>query len=75
MTIDLKTGQYRPDSEYNHVQTEQIVQIANSYPTNLEIISNKNFEIIARHGFECTNATLHFYRKDLIRKSYNWEQV
>ncbi len=44
-------------------------------PTNLKAFDACLFDLIARHGYECTDATLTTYRKDISNKSMLWPGI
>lgn len=69
-----RSGLSSPAVDYSSFLSQKEVEFAKNYPTNLEIIAPENFDLIARHGFECTDTTINSYRKDLIPKSLSWEQ-
>ena len=60
------------DFDYTQVLSDQSVQAARDYPTNLASIPEDDFSLIARHGFECADATLMCYRMDLSPERYIW---
>jgi len=70
--IDVKTGRQRGKDEYRKFQPDETVSQAHRYPTNLSSLSTATFDRIARHGFECTDATLAAHRPDLVSKCIEW---
>lgn len=73
--IDIKSGRERIESEYQQFQPDEAVSQAHRHPTNLSAISAESFDIIVRHGFECTNATLTAYRPDLAKTNICWNST
>jgi NTE family protein len=57
---------YAPDPETAFVSDEN-VEKARTYPTDLVHISEEMFEIIANHGSESAEAVYRYYRPDLTR--------
>lgn len=54
---------YAPDPDIDFVSDEN-VEKARKYPTNLERMSEQMFEIIANHGSESAEAVYRYYRPD-----------
>jgi NTE family protein len=59
--IDVKVGGRRDPGLYDAFLTDEETSLALSYPTDLRSPSEKQFDMIARHGFEVTDATLQMY--------------
>lgn len=60
-----------PESGKSFLSDEE-VKMAKHYPTNLKMVDQSDFERLVRHGFECTDATLTSYRKDLLPDRLTW---
>lgn len=43
--------------------------------TNLKAFTGQDFDLVARHGFECADATLNAYRKNDIGNSIKWTNL
>ena len=56
------------EERYNKYQNETEVALAHKHPTSLKALSESEFDSLARHGFECTDATLNAYKNDLVGK-------
>lgn len=56
--IDLKTGVSRPAEEHSSFLSDELTKAAVAHPTALNRLSPEEFDLIARHGFECSDATL-----------------
>ena len=70
---DDKSGSRRDVAQFEKFQTQDSVLRAYEYPTNLSRLSSDDFELIARHGFECADATLNAYRSDIMPRSISWK--
>lgn len=56
--IDLKAGVIRPEAEHSAYLSDELTKAAVAHPTALNRLSPAEFDLIARHGFECSDATL-----------------
>lgn len=70
--IDIKAGRTRQDSEYQDFQSDEAVSLASKHPTNLSALTTETFDLVARHGFECADATFTAYRPDVMTESVMW---
>jgi NTE family protein len=55
--------------------SDEDVKKAKKHPTNLKRLIPSDFERLVRHGFECADATLTSYRKDLLSESLTWNKL
>lgn len=62
-----------PKSDNSFLSDEEVKK-AKQHPTNLKMVMPRDFERLVRHGFECTDATLTSYRKDLLPESLTWNR-
>jgi NTE family protein len=53
-------------------QADCDVALALRYPTDLRAISAKDFDGIARHGYEIADAVLTMYSPDRFPRSFAW---
>lgn len=56
--IDLRAGVVRSKAEHSAYLSDEMTKAAVSHPTALNRLSPAEFDLIARHGFECSDATL-----------------
>lgn len=56
--VDLKAGITRIPEEYGAFLSDELAKAAVAHPTALNRLSRDEFDLIARHGFECSDATL-----------------
>lgn len=56
--IDLRAGVIRPEAEHSAYLSDELAKAAVAHPTALNKLSAQEFDLIARHGFECADATL-----------------
>jgi NTE family protein len=69
--IDIKSG--RPTSRnYNQYQKDQDTTSALLYPTDLKALPDDLFDLIARHGFEITDAILTTHTPVEFPESHTW---
>ena len=59
--IDVKVGGRRDPGLYDAFLTDEETSQALAHPTDLRSPSERQFDMIARHGFEVTDATLQMY--------------
>ena len=71
--ISVKAGGEINDNLLHHYLLDEDVKKAFRYPTTLAAIEESVFDLIVRHGYECTDATLNTYRSDLAGGRINWE--
>jgi NTE family protein len=71
--IDIKAGRQRSAETYDLFQTDRDVALALRYPTDLRVISESDFDGIARHGYEITDAVLTAYEPDSFPRSFAWK--
>ncbi len=67
--IDHKAGRLRSPESYDLFQADCDVALALRYPTDLRAISTKNFDGLARHGYEIADAVLTVYSRDRFPRS------
>lgn len=70
--IDIGSRTTRLASEYDRFQTDQEVATAFKYPTDLAALSERSFDVIARHGYEVTNCTLRTYKSKHFEVDHYW---
>jgi NTE family protein len=70
--IDIKASRQRARSSYDCYQTDREVSLALKYPTDLKAIAPDDFDHIARHGYEVTDATLTVYTRAEFDRSLSW---
>jgi NTE family protein len=71
--IDVKAGRLRSPESYDLFQTDRDVALALRYPTDLRAISERDFDGIARHGYEIADAVLTVHSPDRFPRSYSWK--
>ena len=71
--IDLKAGRLQSPENYDLFQADREVALALRYPTDLRAISKRDFDGIARHGYEITNAVLTVHSPDHFPRSFAWK--
>ena len=69
--IDVKVGRHREPESYDAFLTDEDTSAALAYPTDLRAPSERDFDRIAKHGFEVTASTLEAYAPELGRASLN----
>ena len=67
--IDVKVGRHREPESYDAFLPDEDASAALAYPTDLQAPSERDFDRIARHGFEATASTLEAYAPELERAS------
>lgn len=70
--IDLKAGFIRPESEHAAYLSDELTKAAVAHPTALNRLSPAEFDLIARHGFECSDATLAAHAGTEFDKRSTW---
>lgn len=70
--IDIKCGRSRVPDDQDCWQTEGDVAAAWRHPTHLRALGEHEFDRIARHGFECADATLTAYKPAILARSRTW---
>lgn len=73
--LDLRIGRNRPNVDYARFLPDQDVALALKYPTNLASLDSNDFQLIARHGFEATDATLTAHCSSLAPSAIVWSQI
>lgn len=68
--IDLKVGRSRLD--YADYQTDQQARTAVGHATALNRLTEDEFDLLARHGFECSDATLAAHVGSEFDQQYGW---
>ncbi len=66
-SFDIKAAAERPAASYDDFLTDADVAEAASYPTDLNALSPKAFDRIARHGQEVAELTLSTYAPDFLK--------
>lgn len=56
--IDMQAGITRPEWEHSAYLSDELTKAAVAHPTALNRLSVEEFDLLARHGFECSDATL-----------------
>ena len=56
--IDMQAGITRPELEHSVYLRDEDAKAAVAHPTSLNRLSTEEFDLLARHGFECSDATL-----------------
>jgi NTE family protein len=72
-SVDVKSDRTRPVGFYDAFQTDEQAAMALQYPTDLKAISGKQFDALARHGFEVADATMTTYSPAGFPRSLPWE--
>lgn len=70
--VHMKTGKFTSSQDLSRWQPDDQVSSAWQYPTNLSRMSLENFDLISRHGFECTDAILMAYLPASLTESSYW---
>lgn len=70
--IDKNLDCPRSNDEYEYFQNDGEAQAAINYPTSLQKIPETDFNIIARNGFEATEAILTGYHPSKFNKGFRW---
>lgn len=56
--IDMRAAVTRPECEHSAYLSDELTKAAVAHPTALNRLSIEEFDLLARHGFECSDATL-----------------
>lgn len=70
--IDLKAGVNRASEEYGAFLSDEMAKASVAHPTALNRLSPDEFDLIARHGFECSDATLAAHAEDEFDHRRRW---
>ncbi len=70
--IDIKHRSYPRRSTYDEFQSDEDAALALLHPTHLKAITPSQFDLLARHGYETTNATLTKHLPTDFPRSYIW---
>lgn len=73
--IDAKSGRDRQLEHRQDWQADYHVAAAWRYPTHLRALGADELDRIARHGFECTDATLTAYKPKILACSLSWPET
>lgn len=71
--IDIRCGRSRLPEDRESWQTEGDVATAWRHPTHLRALGEREFDRIARHGFECTDGTLTAHKPTILSRSRTWK--
>lgn len=70
--IDLKAGGVRDAAGYSNYLSDQKARTAVAHPTALTRLSESEFDLLCRHGFECANATLAAHASTEFEQEHSW---
>jgi NTE family protein len=70
--IHHKMGRLQLAQSYDPFQADHDVALASSHPTDLRMISDNQFDGIARHGYEVTDVTLTARFPKRFPRSFQW---
>jgi NTE family protein len=70
--LEVLYGHTRPAKDYDQFQSDQEVDWASKYPTDLAALSGQSFDAIARHGYELANATLRVHCSAHFKTDKRW---
>jgi NTE family protein len=71
--VDIKANRLRSPETYDQFQADREVALAFRYPTDLGVISEAQFDAIARHGYEIADGVLTAYSPDRFPRSFGWK--
>jgi len=74
-TIFRKAGVHVDEHELPNRLNDNDANKAWNTPTHLRAFHVNQFDLIARHGFECADATLTAHRKDISDRSIPWPNI
>ncbi len=72
-SIYERAGKLAPTENFQSYQQDHEVAKAHKQATTLKAFSTSEFDLIARHGFECTDATLNAYNNVLVSNTVPWQ--
>ena len=72
--IDQDAGNKRNKSDYKRFLKDETVREISKFPTNLKKLSDGEFDLILRHGFEVASVTLSTHVKNIFKKEMFFQE-